>query len=430
MKFSLNQYIKSSKSYPCIFNVARTIDFLKFWEMESLCENNLPCAILRLRERMCKSYFINMFLAQIDALSYAQRVFPSYRFLLPDVLMDDWLAIVDPHQEYKRDHALHQPQTASIAAELLGLLGKPALKINTYDLLTHCVNALLNSDILWPYLIGLYPPIDTYNSSIKQTLAKDIVSQATIMAAMFHDIGYPWQCLKKMSNGLHTVDNKDIKTTQMSIINVIDVVKGRLLEYPFYGYDKALKSYATAIDAEGADDLVQKSMQDTHGFPGAIAFTMLQDSVRKSGVQYDLNSAIVRFITDWAAVGIMMHDMSGLYRNKDGEVINPQLRLSFDKDPLSCIIALADMLEEYGRPSAGFKQGNDITNITYADSCQCSEMVVVGNTIKVTYHYKTKIDLLKNIYYRQKEVNNYLNPNDGFVDLSSIGITQYSCECV
>ena len=83
-------------------------------------EDGLKTTFEELRQRMSRRYFQNVVLAQTCALDYAALHFPAYSMLLSEDLAEDWLAIVDYHKKYSRDHSLHQPLTAYIAATLLG----------------------------------------------------------------------------------------------------------------------------------------------------------------------------------------------------------------------------------------------------------------------------------------------------------------------
>ena len=55
-------------------------------------------------------------------------------------------------------------------------------------------------------------------------------------------------------------------------------------------------------------------------------------------------------------MAVMMHDMKKVYWGNNGMATLPEnkhLRLRFDVDPLSCVITLADVLQDFERPCAG-----------------------------------------------------------------------------
>ena len=73
--------------------------------------------------------------------------------------------------------------------------------------------------------------------------------------------------------------------------------------------------------------LIEKGLRDSHGLPGALGFMCLNDKIRKFSQIPSLKEASYRLVLDWAAVGIMMHDMEGLYwddkkMKKGSKVIN------------------------------------------------------------------------------------------------------------
>lgn len=59
----------------------------------------------------------------------------------------------------------------------------------------------------------------------------------------------------------------------------------------------------------------------------------------------------------WAALVIMMHDMPKHYWGNGKESQkpeNPILRLAFEKDSISYIVSVADIMEEFNRPWSEF----------------------------------------------------------------------------
>ena len=78
-------------------------------------------------------------------MDYSQLAIPAYRFILPEVLADDWLATVGWHK-FNRDHVLHQPLTAYIVLKLLtggGDAGQAFMVDDGVSLLDACVNEIL-----------------------------------------------------------------------------------------------------------------------------------------------------------------------------------------------------------------------------------------------------------------------------------------------
>ena len=70
-----------------------------------------PEALTSVRTRTGQTVFEKIYLLQSRCLDHSGRAFPAYRFLLPEMIADDWLATVD-WRHFQRDHVIHQPQVA------------------------------------------------------------------------------------------------------------------------------------------------------------------------------------------------------------------------------------------------------------------------------------------------------------------------------
>ena len=79
---------------------------------------DLKLAVDELRKRTTRGYFSRTYPLQARTLDYSARAFPAYRFILPEVMTEDWLAIVD-WGKFQRDHVLHQPLCGYVALKLL-----------------------------------------------------------------------------------------------------------------------------------------------------------------------------------------------------------------------------------------------------------------------------------------------------------------------
>lgn len=434
MTFDLCNFHKRTEPYPHVFSFKKTMNMDYYNSLEVRFKGNVTKeeAFERLKIRTSNEYFNEVHTAQISAISFSEYMFPAYKYILPDVLMDDWMSIMCPHKEGKRDHSLHQPLTAYIVAEILGVFDKTSeLKINGDSFLSKCVEMILDNDnehtaYLRDYFMGLYQKKFPLKSQVsKKIWGETVFEQSAIMAALFHDIGYPWQFMNLLSKGPgHVEMNGGYSNAANDVFNEI---ASRLLIYPFYGYSMSSFKYPIVNANKKVLKQIDDAISKTHGFPGALAFTYLNDIVRNNPSSYNFEGATSRFVQDWASVAIMMHDMPCMYRNRKGVVENPHYRLRIDTDPLSCLIAMADILEEFGRPSAGFKSYNKGVVTRYTYPCTKTEVDVTGNTMVITYTYKKGFSLANNREEREKEVDEYFNNRDGFVDLSAIGIEKVDC---
>ena len=97
------------------------------------------------------------------------------------------------------------------------------------------------------------------------------------------------------------------------------------------------------------------------------------------------------------------------------------------KDPLSCLISLADILEEFGRPAASFLPSSDATTVFYDYPCLQTVLEVRDNRLAIQYVYGAQGDKLEYGPKCKTEVDSYFNDKNGYIDLSSIGIEGVDC---
>lgn len=440
---SYENYLDSAMGYPdkyISYNTENT-EVLSEWAAKFKRDNNVEFAFARLKERTTEEYYNKVHATQADAYSYSIKCFPPYKYMLPECIADDWLSTVDWHKKNNtRDHSLHQPLTAYIAMALLGF-GEADNSLDTPagPLLSVCINAILNSpkmEYLRSHFTAIYPEFEAMEKGEKERWAKNMFYQTVAISALFHDMGYPWQFVNRLDDHVDLASYREFVLSDDDLKNerekegriLLDFIKDELLRWPLYGYEAHSKGQETNVSGVNLVEKLPLWFSGTHGFPGAIGFISLNKKSRIYNGKLSLQDATYRFITEWAAVGIMMHDMAGAYQ-KDGVIKNPYLRLSLDTDPLSCIIALSDVLEEFQRPKAGFdKKKVDHVDVSYGFECLQTKVKVDDNKkIIVTYVYDKKIDQdSKN--RRIKEVREYLNPVNGFIDLSLCGIIDQECK--
>jgi len=441
MEFSLTDY-KTMQSnnelfFPKNYLPFAVIDKKKYRILENEHTNSKGLTIedtfKELQKRTGKEYFRKIYPAQSAALNFSESSFPPYRFLMPDVLTDDWLAIVDFHKNFSRDHALHQPLTAYIVFKLLGggISGK-SFSINGEPLLDLCVKQILDSPkavYIKEYLRKLDPDsqlLDSNNPLLKE-LWKSLFYETAMVSAIFHDIGYPWQYINRLNNSIKSSDF-NLKHLPSSAQYIKDVFKNRLIMYPFHGYKSPIHNSPYGWE-DKLHKLISNSLSTTHGFPGALGFLYLNDIVRKYPCSQ--NSSLQYFCIEWAALGIMMHDMKGIYWGKPMEdhPKNDFLRLSFDTDPLSCIIALADVMQDFQRPMVKFNTNESGSEFKYEFSCDSTSIEIVGSDLEITYQFATETYRVTNIKFKKDEEKEYFDTHHGYINLSSIGINKIKLVC-
>lgn len=448
MDFSYEEYEGLQLTYPEVFKAYNTLDSVKLKEQEDVYKENdgldVNEVLSRLELRTTSRYFGKVDYAQRNAMDYAKQVFPSYRFILPDALIDDWLSTVDMHRKYpSRDHSLHQSLAAYIVAKLLGY-GNPAQSLDLgggKNLLEVCAKQLYDSpemEYLRAYVREIDDDFDNKRGQYDMVWAMNVVYEACIVSALFHDMGYPWQYVSKLCNSINGANYKDVLTMMTDPEKALGEIDEKLLVYPFYGYDEQIVKKPTEFQKTVAIGLMDLGLKHTHGTPGALGFLSLNQKIRQYGKTAPFYEASFRLVLDWAAVGIMMHDMPRVYWGKDNKTGVPEcpsLRVDFRKDPLSCLVSLADILEEFHRPSARFKNYNkgkvdEYVSVTYDFACKGSRIEIDNNKLIITYIYYDEKERNDSERRRKQEVKEYVNPLNGYLDLSSWGITDAECETI
>lgn len=442
MDFTYDEYDGLKWNYPEAFNAYETLDTVALKQQEvAYMENNgldVDDVLGRLEERTTPTYFKKVEHAQLKARDYAKKVFPTYKFILPDALIDDWLSTVDMHGKHpSRDHSLHQSLAAYIVGKLLGF-GNPANSLvlaNGNNLLETCARQLYDGpemEYIRNYIRQMDPDFDAKRDRYDMVWAINTVYEAAVISALFHDMGYPWQYVLKLSTSIGTSNYEDVMRIMTDSQAVLGVIGKRLLAYPLYGYNENAVNNPSGGQKKLAENILEIGLKKTHGTPGALGFMNLNNNIRKFGRTDIFFETSFRLILDWAAVGIMMHDMPKVYWGGNNVEQGPKhvsLRVDFKKDPLSCLVSIADMLEEFHRPSAGFKlinkgKADEALTVTYEFACKGSKIEFVNGELVITYLYATEEERQGSNNDRVKEVKEYVNLQNGFLDLSSWGINK------
>jgi hypothetical protein len=394
--------------------------------------NDLRRAFAGVRQRVSTDYYRNVHSVQHRTMGYSRLAFPAYGFILPEVIADDWLAIVDWHG-FQRDHVLHQPLTAYVVNKMLTGDGQPgsAFRVNGIPLLDQCVRFVQNdskTDYLRQYLraIGVgdgdvWSPQNPNSRHVTTRLWHRLFARVAYLAATFHDIGYPWQYLTRLGSNLDHAGHRAIPDGSRAK-DVLESHGARLLFYPVNGYRPA----DPATPATWHDDLLsltEEALTRTHGLPGALGFLYLNDVVRR--YPREASHPINAFAVEWASMAILMHDMVKLYWGSP-EMRSPRnhhMRLSFDRDPLSSLLALADVIEDFGRPISRFMPNKSCVCLEYRYACNAASVDVdASGDMSITYWFPDNAALAMRRKWLLKDQHDYFHKRYGFLDLTALGI--------
>ena len=173
--------------------------------------------------------------------------------------------------------------------------------------------------------------------------------------------------------------------------------------------------------------MVDTALTSTHGFPGALGFLHLNDCIRKYPSQRQ--SPLHLLCVEWAAAAIMMHDMCTIYWGKsdmpDPIPQNPFLRLGFDRDPLSSIVTLADVIQDFERPAAAFDRcsssGEELVTLRYDKGCSGTGLRLNGRELTIEYVMDSNESRAIKRKSLKKERHDYFDAQYGYLDMSSLG---------
>jgi hypothetical protein len=310
-----------------------------------------------------------------------------------------------------------------------------SLKINDKYLLDLCVDQIICSpktNYLKEYILNLGANSENIldlmkDNKVNREFWKSLFFETAVVSAIFHDIGYPWQYINRLNHSLSSSDFSPNSLASNSKL-VYEMFKDRLILYPFNGY-KSLTNNTPSNWKDQLLTLISSSLSRTHGLPGALGFLYLNDVTREFPSKKEL--PFNQFCVDWAALGIMMHDLRNIYNsNKKCPPENSQMRLEFDRDPLSCIITLADLLEEFERPNVDFTIYNDSSKYNYNYSCISSKVTFAKGILNIEYIYNSRKGVASKLPFIANEEREYFDPDYGYLDFSIIGVNSVKLNAV
>ena len=176
----------------------------------------------------------------------------------------------------------------------------------------------------------------------------------------------------------------------------------------------------------------------------AISFLCLNDLVCDYDHIKENTVGILKM--EMAATAILMHDMQKVYgESKETKAVpyykyemkveRPHIRLSFLKDPVSFVVALADQLQEYGRMSCTpdiktkGKEDGMIVLALHQNVEETKLELKDSNDVTITFLYKkdsqvaesiNKAKWLKDNKFIPKLNAEYFEPSKGYLDYKGL----------
>lgn len=406
-----------------------------------------PINLTGIRERANDDYFNNIHGSLWLSLRYSKQYFPAYQFIVNELINEEWLAAVDWHK-FHRDHIVHQVFTYFIGKHLLtGMMSIDghdySLKFGGKSIIEHITSALIDGEELSyirEYLFRLCNSalqtkrIEKLIEKDEQRFWENIIRETQFISFLYHDIGYPWQFARNIANNINV--NQQNHDTEITSSWMQKEFGNRLLFYPFNGYKKRSIGEPTSWQ-QRLNELINIAVGKSHGIHSAIVFLYLNDIIKEFPPTNNMPER--QLCLEWAAMIIMMHDIKHLYRKKgnkniDDEIINPHLRINFHQDPLSALLVLSDLIQEFSRPYAIFNRQNNNNSISFEFKCNCIGAELKYNEeegiMTIAYIYDNRGACKEKEQFITSEQETYFNENKGLVDFSSIGIKRIELQAI
>lgn len=127
------------------------------------------------------------------------------------------------------------------------------------------------------------------------------------------------------------------------------------------------------------------------------------------------------------------HDMREIYWGRDSNSIpeNPHLRIKVSVDPLSAIIALADLLEDFQRPATLFTRNEpDQVTVVYSHACEFTELDWNDNltTLRIVFGERDSASFAQKLPFLSSDMREYFDKSYGYMDFSEFGVSRVEME--
>lgn len=419
-----------------------SIDKKKYRTQELLMRKNIREEWLKLKSRVTPEIYCTLRSVFRRSMYHSKRYLPGYKFFWKEMLHKDWLATVD-WSKYHRVHLIHQNLTAYCGNLLLNGIQQHNFEIKFNDnksLLDWTIEVICNNphtEYFREYAasLGISPSRFIHTHERNKIYWKKVILNTLYAASLYHDSGYPWQYISSNSIGIGAVD--PLKNTSKAEVQILlDRYEDKLMFYPFRQYN----SKKTNISSNWKEQfylILDECITKKHGLRSAINFLHLNERFRKYP-DFKPNPTKT-LISDWAALIIIMHDLSSIYcevskvpstSDYSIKLRNPQLRLKFPQVPLSCIMCLSDQIQDFGRHDGTFIPNTNFVTLSYKSRCINTQVAFseTNGELKIKHHYPNYSDRLRKRKSLRKEYTEFFNPLNGYLDLSYVGVRSVSLE--
>ncbi|MDG4596509.1 MAG: hypothetical protein P9F75_12615 [Candidatus Contendobacter sp.] len=415
----------------------------------------VSASLKQIRKRLPANAFGDVLCSLDWLLRYGARLFPGFASVCGEFVNEDWLALVDYHKAFHRDHIVHQGQVAVVVQTLLDNLKfdcdrhplaqayrdawwtplpEQGRYVTLRELAAYCL-ALGEDD--GSYLMDYARELGVRSQWLEpQTPGcfwfwREVIYNAAVTAALYHDIGYPVQFLRGITRKVNRSRFTDL-IQGGEVKQVYELFDDPLCLMPFRGYRSNRRiglSHAATPDVNRA---IGRALRESHGLPGGLTFLYLNHEVMD--VRSEWRNATGRLTIELAALAIVMHDMQRIYLGEEverewtGQPLTPRrphMRVAFRRDPVSFVLGMADQIQSYGRFHAHFSSESDKVSLTLDQQvARCRLEYDVGERqLGIVYLYNKEhwgACLRQQAEWGPNEQADAFDPRLGFLDYAGL----------
>lgn len=291
-----------------------------------------------------------------------------FGFLPSDAIVNaavqiEWLWYTTPFKSFYRDHLAHVMKVAVIALDLLDHPDSPFTDA-TGTLLDRIATALADPTTEAPHLRKAARRAGVADACLSErAFWRAAVLVTTRLAGLLHDMAYPDVMSAKVERAAKSVHPRTPFEPALddTCRHAVAWMQHHLVAAPFNSGDHRGKHRGDLPGPEGikqADrDMAVAVFEESHSLRAGYAILRILDDARRVGslTPFDV------FVLEWAALAVSLHDYDKLFSAKHTDSTMrawlyvpgnlPNICPSFDKDPVSFVVAFADQIQDFGRLS-------------------------------------------------------------------------------
>jgi hypothetical protein len=282
-----------------------------------------------------------------------------FGFLPSDAIVNaavqiEWLWYITPFKDFYRDHLAHVMKVALSALDLLESKESPFVKAGK-TLLDQVSEALVSGDLGHPRLRNAARRLGIRDADLgKSEFWKAAVLETTRLAGLLHDMAYPDVMAAKVERAAKPVRPRAPFEPGLedTCRNAVAMLQHHLLASPFH------RGKLPGPDGIQEDErqIAASVFRESHSLRAGYSLLRILEDARRVGEVTPFDA----FVMEWAALAISLHDYDKFYEVKpdDKDLLKwldngnrEHVRPSYEADPVSFIVALADQLQDFGRMS-------------------------------------------------------------------------------